>query len=150
MRAILISLVVVSSLCLRTTTGQTRPVQQPMHVSVLQLITTPDKFDGQVISVIGFLSLSREQDVLYAHQEDATHLILDNGVVVDRTEQLGRDKKSLDRKYVQIVGLFRGGGKRTMPFVGTISSVSHCELWSDPDQPITRRLREIPGVGSNP
>lgn len=52
-----------------------------------------------------------ERDVLYVHAEDATHLILSSGVLIERIEQIGKEVKTLDGKYVKVLGLFKAGGK---------------------------------------
>ena len=121
-------------------------VSETTQVSIMQLIVTPEKFDGRVISVEGFLVLGRERDVLFAHEVDATHLLLSNGLLVDRSEQMGRELKELDKKYVRVVGAFKFGGKHTMPFAGTISDVQKCEFWSDPVEPVSKRLKTITGA----
>ena len=84
------------------------------------------------------------------HAEDATHLILSSGVLIERTEQIGKEVKTLDGKYVKVLGLFKAGGKHTVPFSGSIMRIEKCELWSDPRTPISQRIRQLPGVSSNP
>lgn len=124
--------------------------QRITYVSMLQLIATPERFDGKLISVIGFLQLGRERDVLYVHEEDATHLILASGVPLDRTDEVGKGLKSLDEKYVKVLGIFRAGGKHTVPFSGNITRIEKCELWSDPEAPISQRVTHFHSPNPKP
>jgi len=128
--------------------GSTQERQAVVQTSFLRLVVLPEKFEGQTVSVEGFLSLGRERDVLFAHEDDSVHLILSNGVLVDRTEQMGKQMRSLNNKYVRIVGTFRTGGGHVLPFAGTITEIRKCELWSDPAVPVTKRLREMQNSGA--
>jgi hypothetical protein len=85
--------------------------QQAAKVSLVQLIATPEKFDGKVVAVQGFLDMDREGDLLYLHQADSENVILSNAIWIRRTEQMGRDRAKLNMKYVKVVGTFRLGFK---------------------------------------
>jgi hypothetical protein len=64
--------------------------ERTTRVSVLQLITTPERFDRQLISVVGFLTLGQDNDALYLHQIDALHVIVANSVLIERNGQITR------------------------------------------------------------
>ena len=120
--------------------------QKPLPVSMLQLIATPERYDGKQVSVVGFLVFGFEGDWLYLHKEDRDNDILANCIRVDRTKQMSRDLEKLDRNYVQIVGRFRqeviSSGFASQ---GHIVNVEKCELWSQPNHPRDQRLREMQG-----
>ena len=61
----------------------------PQDVSIIQLIATPEKFDGKFVSLIGFLCIAFEGDSIYLHREDLEKGIPRNGLWVD-TETLQR------------------------------------------------------------
>lgn len=124
--------------------GQTPSPPRPTIVSMVQLIATPERFDGRLISVRGFLTLGREHDRLSAYEADAVHF-LSNAVDVERTEKMNADAAFLNRKYVVIVGVFRQADKQQL-HIGTITKITRCQFWSDPAKPISLRLKEIPGV----
>lgn len=44
-------------------------------VSVIQLISTPELFNGKDVRVIGFLHLEFEGDAVYVHRDDFDHAI---------------------------------------------------------------------------
>jgi hypothetical protein len=51
-------------------------------VSIVQLIASPEKFEGQIVAVVGFLQLELEGSELYLHQDDYINHIRKNGVAV--------------------------------------------------------------------
>jgi hypothetical protein len=69
--------------------------QQPLRVSAMQLIANSEEFGGKFVSVIGFLSLSWEGDLLYSHKEDYDHVIQANALWLDRTNQNYQDRETL-------------------------------------------------------
>jgi hypothetical protein len=110
-------------------------------VSMVQLIATPERFEGKRVSVIGFLQVLSESIRLYSHQEDERNGIFENSLWVDRTKDMGNSRQStVNMKYVRIIGRLQHG---------KIVAVSKCELWSDPDHPFSQRIREMPGVSPN-
>jgi hypothetical protein len=129
--------------------GQTTHSQLPEHVSMFQLIATPERFDGKLISVVGFLTLGREADDVFPYELDVIHLLTSNAVAVERTKEMEKNEASLNRKYVHLIGIFRKADKEQLG-VGLITKITTCQIWSDPNLPISRRLREIPGLSSTP
>jgi hypothetical protein len=75
-------------------------------VSIVQLLASPEKFDGKFVRVFGFLRLEFEGDALYLHREDYTQGLTRNGVWVDRTEIVERAAKKLNMHYVLIEARF--------------------------------------------
>ena len=120
--------------------------QKPVRVSLVQLIATPERYDGKQVSVVGFLVFGFEGDWLCLHKEDYDNGIDANGVRIDRTKDMSRDLEKLHRNYVQIVGVFR---QEASPFgfasQGHVVDVQKCELWSRPDHPRAQRNREMQG-----
>lgn len=124
-----------------------RPEAGPQNVSLVELIASPQKFDGVLVNVIGYLDMSREGDLLYLHQTDSDNMLNSNAIWVHRTEEMGIDKTRLNHKYVTVVGVFRSGFKEQFgtPSCG-IPNATRVESWSDPSNPVKRRLSTLPGV----
>jgi hypothetical protein len=123
--------------------------EQARNVSLLELITSPEKFDGQLIAVVGFLEMSRDGDLLYLHRADDENWIVANSVWIRRDERLGKDRNLLNRKYVKVVGIFKVGYHEQLGYPPNgISDVRSAKVWSNPDSPIGRK--NIPGVNSGP
>src|SRR5262245_15252541 len=54
--------------------------RQPLSVSLLQLVATPDVFDGKHVRVQGFVRIEHEGTAIYLHREDAEHMLTKNGL----------------------------------------------------------------------
>jgi hypothetical protein len=99
-------------------------------VSMVQLIATPEKFDGKFVRVFGFLNLAFEGDSLYLHREDVLQNLVRNGVWVDRTEAMTRDEKKLNGHYVLIEAVFDAQSHGHMGlFGGTLRNITRIETW---------------------
>jgi hypothetical protein len=70
-------------------------------VSIVQLIATPEKYDGKVVQVMGFLRLEFEGNAIYLHEDDYTHAIYKNGlmIVINSNIEPRADKLNLHTSY---------------------------------------------------
>jgi hypothetical protein len=137
--ALILALIVLASI----SSPQSRPAR-PIAVSMIQLIATPDKYDGKIVAVTGFLNLQYEGDAIYLHREDYRNDILENSFGVDTTEDMRKNKETLQQKYVRIVGAFHAGqGLRYKSFLGRITNIEACSVVSDPDHPLVDKIREM-------
>jgi len=131
-------MIVVSSGLAR---GQQR---QAVSVSLIQLIATPERFDGKLVSVIGFLPFGGvDGDSLYLHKEDYDNGV-HNAVEIDRTKEMVRDREKLYDNYVVIVGVFRRE-ERPPIYVSTgrVTNIQRCGFVSQPDHPLVERLKKL-------
>jgi hypothetical protein len=104
--------------------------QQPAEVTLIQLIANPEKFDGKLIRVIGFLRLEFEGNVLYLHREDYENAILGNGIWVDVTPALSKQSAKLNMSYVLLEGIFSSGDRGHMGmWSGAIKQIRRAEVW---------------------
>jgi hypothetical protein len=109
-------------------------------VSLIELISNPEKFDKKTVEVTAFLVIEHQQRhapqaTLWLHQEDARNL-LPNGIGVIPSESMLRDEEKINDMYVRLRGKFLatptvGGG-----FALEIKDVQNCVPWSKPDRPI--------------
>src|SRR5271157_445695 len=98
--------------------------QQPTDATLVQLIANPDKFDGKLIRVIGFLRLEFEGNVLYLHREDYENAILGEGIWVDVTPEITKQSKTLNMHYVLLEGTFSSNDRGHMGmWSGTIKRI---------------------------
>ncbi|HYJ07200.1 MAG TPA: hypothetical protein VEX43_18875 [Chthoniobacterales bacterium] len=111
-------------------TAEGEAADMTQDVSMVQLIATPEKFDGKLVGVLGFLNLEFEGDALYLHREDLLQRLHKNAVWVDRTEAIERDTKKLNKHYVLIEGTFdaRDHGHMGL-FAGAIKDITRAETW---------------------
>ena len=109
--------------------GQIR-AQEPTNVTLVQLIGNPQKFDGKLIRVIGFLRLEFEGNVLYLHREDYENAILGDGIWVDVTPTMQKQSGTLNMSYVLLEGTFDSKDKGHLGmWSGAITSIRRAQVW---------------------
>lgn len=105
---------------------------EPLNVTLVQLIANPQPFDGKLIRVIGFLRIEFEGDVLYLHREDYENAILGDGIWVEVTPEMTKQTKVLSMNYVLLEGVFNSNERGHMGmWSGTISRIRRAQLWSN-------------------
>lgn len=122
----------IASICVLVTLLLAVPVkaEEPVNVTLVQLIASPEKFDGKLIRVIGFLRLEFEGDVLYLHREDYEYAILGNGIWVEVTPEMTKRKAKLNMHYVLLEGIFSSKERGHMGmWSGTIKKIGRAEFW---------------------
>lgn len=84
-----------------------------LNISLVSLIATPERFDGEMVQVKGFLHLELESSAIYIHEDDYKNKLTANGFWVNFSEKLDKKKNSLDYndRYVIIIGKFDAGEK---------------------------------------
>ncbi|WP_433830457.1 hypothetical protein [Flavobacterium anhuiense] len=108
----------------------------PFHefnVSIIKLISTPEKYDGKQVQVIGYLNLEFEGTAIYLHKEDYSKGIYQNSFWVNFSKETAEKKNLNDynKKYVIIVGTFDMNARGHMGmFGGTIKNITRLDLWS--------------------
>jgi len=113
--------------------------QMPEHISLLQLIATPERYDGKLVAVTGFLHLEFEEDILYLHEEDYRERISKNGVWVERNALLKDLRSGLDLHYVSVVGVFDSANKGHMSSAsGTLTNITKAFVWPPVIVPLQR------------
>jgi hypothetical protein len=113
---------------------------QPKDVSMIQLISDPQRFDGQTIRVIGYLRLEFEGNAIYLHREDFERAIHQNGLWIELTESQRRTSEKLNNGYVIVEGTFSSMEKGHLGiWPGSIQHVSRLGNWS-----VDRRRRPVP------
>lgn len=110
--------------------GPAPDAQQPLDVSIVQLLANPSAFDGKLIRVTGFLRLEFEHTVIYLYKEDSDHGLNSNGIWVELGDGAKRPKPLTDMRYVVLEGVFR---KNYPGYMGTsggsITSIRRVEPW---------------------
>jgi hypothetical protein len=112
-------------------------------VSLVQLLATPEKFDGKTVTVRGYLdSVGGRGDIsahfLYLNREDAENM-LGNAVVVVPSHQMRRDEEKVNHMYVTLTGTFHTVLTVNGSSASAIKEVQSCTIWSDPNRPIRER-----------
>jgi hypothetical protein len=109
--------------------------QEPIDVSIVQLIATPKAFDGKLVRVTGFLRLQFEDTELYLHKEDSDHGLYLNGLWVDLSPTYKKGKISLDMHYVLVEGIFEAEHRGHMGMSsGTLTKIQRVEVWPESER----------------
>lgn len=101
------------------------------EVSLINLISTPERYDGKWVSVSGFFVYEFENTALYLTPEDRKHFVYKNAVWVEPSmSSLGLDKTELgsrySRRYCQVTGVFdKIEPDMFFQYSGTISNITH-------------------------
>lgn len=110
------------------------------RVSLVQLIVTPEKFDGALVTVQGFLVLGVHHDliasVLYMHKEDADNLLTANAVLIIPSREMQESREKFNDMYVLLTGSFKAVRSVNGTYVSEIKDIQDCGVWSDPSRPV--------------
>ena len=71
---------------------------EPIQVSLIRLIANPQRYDGKLVQVIGFVSLEFEGHGVFLHREDYLHNINKNGLWIDVSDEIMKKKAEFDQK----------------------------------------------------
>jgi len=119
------------------------PKQLPPAISIIQLIANPEKYNGQTVTVMGFMTIAFESDMLYLSYEDYQHAIVPNSVWFERNSHIMADSEKLDMNYVEIIGTFTTdtiGFGLGRPGVGGIKNVTSAALRSELKHPVAEKF----------
>lgn len=98
------------------------------HVSIIQLIATPERFHGKRVRVVGYLWLEFEGNGIYLSESDRTHGVYKNGLWVSFAEGVLDSRQAYSGRYVLLEGTFNA------------EAHGHLGLWSGTIEQITRAL----------
>lgn len=109
-------------------------------VSLIELLASPEKYDGKAVTVRGFLTIGQEprhgvEAFLHLQEEDARHQ-LGNEILVVASEKMIRDKEKINMVYVILTGTVRATQAANGWWAAQITNVQNCVLWSNPARPI--------------
>jgi hypothetical protein len=106
--------------------------EEPLDVSLAQLISNPNDYDRRFVRVIGFVRLEFEGNAIYLHQEDDKHGLTRNGLWLDVTDDIRQRRAEFDQKYVLLEGTFNAEEKGHMGlWSGMIENITRFAKWSD-------------------
>ena len=120
-----------------------KPTEGPLFMGMSPLLATPEKFNGRIVCIIGYLSISTESIKLYMYTSDYENAILDNAVNLQMTPDAARKAKEFDLEYVRVVGVFASKGVGHGIPDGILSQISSLTLWSDPKHPRTEKMKQL-------
>lgn len=109
------------------------PSGEPVATSLLQLIGSPDAFDGRRVRVIGFAHLEFEGEGLFLHREDFENLLHKNALWLD--VPLKPEFIAFNGRYMIVEGTFISGPRGHFGnYSGMIKDVSRYDPMPTRDQ----------------
>lgn len=120
-----------------------KPEEMGELVRMVDLLANPEKFNGKLVTVIGYLFIGNRginaDSVLCLNREDWENG-LGNGMGVVPSQNMHRNWQELTNMYVQITGTIATGYNGPPSGSGPgrwilIQDVRACRVWSDPKRP---------------
>ena len=98
------------------------------EVSLLNLIVSPEKYQGHKVRTFGYLNLEFEGDAIYLHKEDYENGLAKNALSLAMTKDGIQDAKikHLEKNYVLIEGRFYGNDRGL--YSGSIDNITQLEI----------------------
>ena len=130
--AIAIVCLTLASLARPQMVGYTAEHHTPAEqVSLLQLIASPERYDGKVVAGIGFLDLEFEGNAIYLHREDFDLGESRNALWVDVPREMAvMQQRTVSGLYVICVGRFRASNHGHMGmFSGAVTEIERLQIW---------------------
>ena len=94
-------------------------------VSILQLIATPEKYDGQVVRFEGVTHVEFEGNAIYVSKEHWKAQVSSFAIWMDLKEELAKSRQWLNGKYCIVEGTFHAKDRGHMGlFMGALSDVT--------------------------
>lgn len=109
------------------------PALAAQSVSLMQLMATPERYEGKEVYVVGFMHLEFEGDVLYTYREDWTQNLMSNGIWLDVDSKKYQQTLKLNNNYVVIEGTFTTKLKGHLGmYAGAITNIVRVNRWGRP------------------
>jgi hypothetical protein len=122
-----------AALVLRAVAGPGSPDDdRPVEVSLIQLIADPDRFDGKLVHVCGFVRIEHEGTAVYLHRDDCEHMLTRNGFWLSANDATpaGSREADVNDRYSLIEGRFSAKERGHLGlWSGSIGQIRRMEAW---------------------
>ena len=108
--------------------------QDPIGVSLINLIATPDKYHGKIIRVIGVTRIEFEGDSIYLSKEHLENRAIKNAIWINPNyKAIGKTEKELaefNGQYVLVEGVFNKNNNGHLGlYSGSIDNITRFQPW---------------------
>jgi len=103
-----------------------QPMEKSEKVSIIQLLANPEKYEGKLVQLTGYVHLEFEGNAIWLHKDDFQNSIYSNALWIHVTTCVDWDGKPMSG-YASLMGRFTAkshGHGRLWP--GVISQVGEC------------------------
>ena len=103
----------------------------PQRTSIVQLIATPEKYEGKMVAITGYVHLEFEGNGIYLHKDDYQYGLHSNGLWLNVQKKCeSRGKNSFTDGYAYVIGRFTSTRQGHMGlWSGEIQDVKSCSSW---------------------
>jgi hypothetical protein len=104
-----------------------------ISVSLIQLIATPDAFDGKFVRIYGFVRIEHEGTAVYLHRDDCEYMLTRNGLWLAANDVAPEGSKEalVNNHYALIEGRFDAKSKGHLGlWSGSIDKITRMEPWN--------------------
>ena len=117
-----------------------KPEEMGQLVRMVDLLANPEKFNGKLVTVIGYLFIGNRgvdaDAILCLHWEDWENGLAGNCIGVVPSQNMVRNWQELTNMYVRITGtIFSEDHGPPLYRSIAIQYVRACKVWSDPKRP---------------
>lgn len=99
-------------------------------ISIMNLIVTPEKYDGKIVQVTGVLSLEFESSGLYLSKEAFEYNLPNASVTIEFPERIIGNFQNLNGEYVILEGLFASNAEHDgVKFDYRINKICHIQVY---------------------
>jgi hypothetical protein len=95
-------------------------------ISLINLISTPEKYHGKKVQIIGYISLDFEKNGIYLNKDDYEYAIYSNGFSFSLPEGILKNSgNKFDKSYVLLAGTFNMNQKgKVGPWSGKLENIT--------------------------
>jgi hypothetical protein len=95
---------------------------------MVQLLATPERFDGKRIAVAGWCNLEFEGNALYFHEVDFRYGLVTNAIWLEVPHPLPEKHRAAHGNYAGVVGTYHSGrGGHFGRYAGSIGDIDYLE-----------------------
>src|SRR5436190_13567225 len=103
---------------------------EALDVSIIQLIAHPNDYDSKVVRLTGFVRLEFEGTGVYLHEDDCRYHITKNGLWLKVSDEIMKNKREFNLKYVLLEGTFNAEDRGHMgAWNGSIEKITRFVTW---------------------
>jgi hypothetical protein len=134
MRGAIFALFLIFSTAMYPQSGQGEPVPS----SLVELITSPKKYDRKLVVVQGFVHIESEKPhgfvVAYLGEDDAKDALTSKGIFIVPSKQMLRDREKINGKYVVLTGSFRATPSANGGYIPVLKDIQSCTVRPKPER----------------
>ena len=115
---------------------------QRTTVSIIQLIASPEKYDGKVVRLEGVTNIEFEGNGIYLSKEHWKADVQSFAIWMDLSEELEKGRKWLNGKYCIVEGTFHATDRGHMGlYMGSLSNISMFDVRESITPDETKKLQ---------